>query len=711
VAQNNTQNLTIRLGTKGISGVRTAFRSLQNVGKGLKSQFDRINRSADGLRKTLSRIDAAAKLARRAAFASGAAVGGVVAGALVLAQGAATRADEQIKEARTLGLTVEEYGRLLLAAEQAGLKSTEFGNALSRLNEAAFEAATGNEAAAEKFAQLGISAVDSEGELRPIKDILFELADAFKVMPEGTEKSAIAMELVGSRGRKMINFLNNGADGLESLGRQADATGTIFSTEGAVLAETYNDTIDRITRSIRGIRDQIGMALLPVLLDGARGIESFVQRNNDAIVTFAVEKWLFAIQSVEDILAVLRGAESEVKTDWVRVAAQDFRDLQTLFTGSGEEIENEFIRGARDQLLELRQTIADLEADLIRMRATALELYTVLSGEGQGLDDEERGIFIFAKNVRDTYDKILEPIFSKIGELLDSFAIKVNEFFGLEGEDGVTGTQVGLALVFAKYTGVIQLAIGIAGVAVDAFKVLLGIGSFLITRILIPIIGFLVGVFGAIPVLIGAAVVGAVALVVIFADDMKELLGSAVEWIGDKFEWLGGMISGIFSSAFESITGLWEGAKGIFSAAGDILGFSSGDSETPTASRSAGGLLRGPGSGTSDSILARVSNGEYVVRAAAVRRLGHGVLDSINRGVLPAFATGGLVGALPQPILSGADYGSGGGMGSGGRPVILNLPDGGRVGLRGDGETVADLEKRLRRSATSQTARKPGWYK
>lgn len=711
MAQNNTQNLTIRLGTKGISGVRTAFRSLQNVGKGLKGQFDRINRSADGLRKTLSRIDAAAKLARRAAFASSAAVGGVVAGALVLAQGAATRADEQIKEARTLGLTVEEYGRLLLAAEQAGLKSNEFGNALSRLNEAAFEAATGNEAAAEKFAQLGISAVDSEGELRPIKDILFELADAFKVMPEGTEKSAIAMELVGSRGRKMINFLNNGSDGLENLGRQADETGTIFTNEGAVLAETYNDTLDRITRSIRGIRDQIGMALLPVLLDGARGIESFVQRNNDAIVKFAVEKWLFAIQSVEDILAVLRGAESEVKTDWVRAAAQDFRDLQTLFTGSGAEIENEFIRGARDQFLELRQTIADLEADFVRMKATALELYTVLSGENQGLDDEDRGIFIFAKNLRDTYDKILEPIFVKIGELLDTFAGKINEHFGLEGEDGVTGTQVGLALVFAKLTGIIQLAIGVASVAVSAFNVLIGIGTFLALKVILPIGAAIVGAIGAIPAAIIAAIGIAIGAVIYFSDDIKNFLGDAIDWIGEKFTGLGGMISGIFSSVFDSITGLWEGAKGIFSAAGDLLGLSSGDSETPTASRSAGGLLRGPGSGTSDSILARVSNGEYVVRAAAVRRLGHGVLDSINRGVLPAFATGGLVGSLPKPILAGADYGAGGGMGSGGRPVILNMPDGGRVNLRGDGETVADLEKRLRRSATSQTARKPGWYK
>lgn len=47
-----------------------------------------------------------------------------------------------------------------------------------------------------------------------------------------------------------------------------------------------------------------------------------------------------------------------------------------------------------------------------------------------------------------------------------------------------------------------------------------------------------------------------------------------------------------------------------------------------------GGAVRGPGSGTSDSILARISNGEYVLRAAAVRKYGVGLLDQLNTGRL-----------------------------------------------------------------------------
>jgi Prophage tail length tape measure protein len=56
-----------------------------------------------------------------------------------------------------------------------------------------------------------------------------------------------------------------------------------------------------------------------------------------------------------------------------------------------------------------------------------------------------------------------------------------------------------------------------------------------------------------------------------------------------------------------------------------------------------GGEIRGPGTGTSDSILARLSDGEFVVNARAAARH-RGLLEMINAGVsLPAFARGGQV--------------------------------------------------------------------
>lgn len=64
--------------------------------------------------------------------------------------------------------------------------------------------------------------------------------------------------------------------------------------------------------------------------------------------------------------------------------------------------------------------------------------------------------------------------------------------------------------------------------------------------------------------------------------------------------------------------------------------------------RAAGGYISGPGTSTSDSIPINASNGEYVVRASAVRAVGVGTLHAINRlgyagGGLVGFAEGGTV--------------------------------------------------------------------
>lgn len=59
-----------------------------------------------------------------------------------------------------------------------------------------------------------------------------------------------------------------------------------------------------------------------------------------------------------------------------------------------------------------------------------------------------------------------------------------------------------------------------------------------------------------------------------------------------------------------------------------------------------GGPVRGPGTGTSDSIPARLSNGEYVIKASRVRALGVPYLDALNggRSRIPGhFADGGPV--------------------------------------------------------------------
>lgn len=75
-----------------------------------------------------------------------------------------------------------------------------------------------------------------------------------------------------------------------------------------------------------------------------------------------------------------------------------------------------------------------------------------------------------------------------------------------------------------------------------------------------------------------------------------------------------------------------------------------------------GGSVSGPGTGTSDSIPAMLSDGEYVMNAKAVHRLGVPFLNGLNTGRLAGLADGGIVGS---GVVAGykAERGSNGGQG------------------------------------------------
>ena len=91
-------------------------------------------------------------------------------------------------------------------------------------------------------------------------------------------------------------------------------------------------------------------------------------------------------------------------------------------------------------------------------------------------------------------------------------------------------------------------------------------------------------------------------------------------------------------------------ADAILSKAGVSGRGSAGGGGGPALTRkAAGGPVTGPGTGTSDSIPAMLSNGEYVIKASSVEKFGTRFLDYVNSGQLPGFNLGGMVKPRPMP--------------------------------------------------------------
>lgn len=91
--------------------------------------------------------------------------------------------------------------------------------------------------------------------------------------------------------------------------------------------------------------------------------------------------------------------------------------------------------------------------------------------------------------------------------------------------------------------------------------------------------------------------------------------------------------------------------KYVFASGGLVGGYASGG----LAGFPGGGPVRGPGTGTSDSILAAVSNGEYVVKAASVAKYGLKFMEALNTGLLPAGRPASMAGqqAAAAPVQAG----------------------------------------------------------
>jgi len=130
-------------------------------------------------------------------------------------------------------------------------------------------------------------------------------------------------------------------------------------------------------------------------------------------------------------------------------------------------------------------------------------------------------------------------------------------------------------------------------------------------------------------------------------------LAQGTKGIGDAFRGLASSVIGSLQQIAAQMLAQLILTKLLKAALGGFAGGGLVPSAGGLPGHAEGGLIRGPGGPTADAIPARVSAGEYIVRADAVKKFGVGNLEAINRGIeipslerlsLPKFAEGGLVG-------------------------------------------------------------------
>jgi hypothetical protein len=182
---------------------------------------------------------------------------------------------------------------------------------------------------------------------------------------------------------------------------------------------------------------------------------------------------------------------------------------------------------------------------------------------------------------------------------------------------------------------------------------------------------------------------------------------AAFQSLNDRVAGVMASIQGIIDRTIERVREL---IKTLLEAVG--LGASSGGAGGGSFAR--GGPVFGSGTATSDSIPAWLSNGEFVMRSAAVRKFGLGFMHAINSLSFPDIGTkfnmGGAVESMGRMPARMAEGGPVQAPGPSGRPISLHLGDEVFDGLTAP-EDVADRLVRYARGRSMRSAgKKPSWF-
>lgn len=217
------------------------------VGLGFEYDKEGLDEFKTGLKETTNEIKA---------FTKKLIIGTIAIKAFVTATSSAT--DAQGELANEIGESVGKIDALQHAMAIAGGSTDGMGESLKNLSTIASEAARGLGGGIEIFGMLGISATNSQGDIKKSTDLVLEISDAIRNFPiQQQVEFANRLGLGGS-----IQMLRLGSEGIRELTDEAEKLGVVTNKDWKA-SDEYLDSYTKIWRIIKQISKAISFELLP----------------------------------------------------------------------------------------------------------------------------------------------------------------------------------------------------------------------------------------------------------------------------------------------------------------------------------------------------------------------------------------------------------------------------------------------------------------
>lgn len=203
---------------------------------------------------------------------------GVAAGINAI-KSAIDRADNIRDLSIRLGISTERLSGFSYAAKQTGTDIEDLNKGLLRLSKNAAAALDPKSRQANLFEALGVS----KDSLTDLEKLVPQVADAFKQIDDGATKAALAQELFGRSGANLIEFLNQGSDGLANMADRAEELGIIIDGQTAQAADEFNDTLGDLKAVSEGYAQQVAVGLLPAIKELTQSFLAIVKDGDSAV--------------------------------------------------------------------------------------------------------------------------------------------------------------------------------------------------------------------------------------------------------------------------------------------------------------------------------------------------------------------------------------------------------------------------------------------
>lgn len=212
-------------------------------------------------------------------------------------------ADEVLTLSTQTHLSTDTIQELYYATELMDVPVETVSKSLTKLTNTMADASVEGSSASEKFASMGISVQDTNGELRSAEAVFYDVIDYLGGIQNEAERDAVAYDLFGRSAKELNPLIEMGSEGFADLKQEAHDAGAVLDGEALGSLGDVSDAMERVDQATMVVQRNFAVALAPAISSVG---EAFAQMSADA-------DW-------QDIFSTLGDSVAEILPDLIGMA-------------------------------------------------------------------------------------------------------------------------------------------------------------------------------------------------------------------------------------------------------------------------------------------------------------------------------------------------------------------------------------------------------